>query len=123
MALAFAIGAAGGAGAVLRYLLARLVHRLHGSTFPWGTLVVNVTGCLLLGVVAGLAQRGTLGAPWADVLGAGLLGGYTTYSTFNHETLQLFEDRALFLAGLNVLGTLTLCGVAGSVGLWAGRAI
>jgi CrcB protein len=79
MALLLATAAAGGAGAVA----ARLVHRLLGSAFPWGTLLVNVTRCLALGILAG---SGAPGAPWDRVLGVGLLGGYTTYSTFNHET-------------------------------------
>jgi len=116
MALALAIAAAGGAGAVLRYLAARLVQRVLGSAFPWGTLFVNVTGCLALGILSG---SNALGAPWDRVLGMGLLGGYTTYSTFNYETLALLEERAFLLATLNAAATTVACALAGWVGLIA----
>ncbi|GDY31624.1 fluoride efflux transporter CrcB [Gandjariella thermophila] len=89
------------AGAPLRYLTDRTVQSRHDSVFPWGTLTVNVAGCLILGALAG-AGRALPGSAFA-VLGTGFCGALTTYSTFSYETLRLVEERAYFYAGANVL--------------------
>lgn len=86
--LLIALGAA--VGAPLRHLTDRLVRARHESVFPWGTLIVNVTGCLLLGLLAGLPA----GPAWQALLGTGLCGALTTYSTFGHETVRLLRDGA-----------------------------
>lgn len=101
-ALWVALGAA--VGAPLRYLLDRAVQSRHDSVFPWGTLTVNVLGSLLLGFLVGLPASTTLLA----VLGTGLCGALTTYSTFSYETLRLLEQRAGRLAALNVAASLAL---------------
>ena len=90
--LLVALGAA--IGAPLRYLIDRTVQRAHDSVFPWGTFAVNVTGSLILGVLVG----GALSQPVLAVLGTGLCGALTTYSTFGFETVRLFEQRARFYA-------------------------
>ncbi|AMW08673.1 chromosome condensation protein CrcB [Streptomyces qaidamensis] len=82
-------------GAPLRYLTDRAVQARHDSVFPWGTLTVNVTGCLLLGLLAGAATHLQL------LLGTGLCGALTTYSTFSYETLRLAETGARLQAALN----------------------
>jgi CrcB protein len=94
-----ALGAA--VGAPLRYLVDRAVQNRHDSLFPWGTFAVNVTGSLILGVLAGAAD----GAPGAvmELLGTGLCGALTTYSTFGFETIRLIEERAGFYAVVNVV--------------------
>jgi CrcB protein len=84
-------------------------------------LVVNATGSFLLGLVSELARGGTLGRASATAIGTGFIGGYTTYSTFNYETLQLLEGRALLLAGWNVLGTVLVCAGMGVGGIWVAR--
>ncbi|MFB7928281.1 fluoride efflux transporter CrcB [Streptomyces sp. NPDC056039] len=83
-------------GAPLRYLTDRAVQSRHGSGFPWGTLTVNVTGCLVLGLLTGAASQLQL------LLGTGLCGALTTYSTFSYETLRLAETGARLQAAVNV---------------------
>jgi fluoride exporter len=85
-------------GAPLRYLTDRTVQARHDSVFPWGTLIVNVTGCLILGVLTG----STLPAGVLALLGTGFCGALTTYSTFSYETLRLLERKAYFYAAMNV---------------------
>jgi CrcB protein len=97
-ALLVVLGAA--AGAPLRYLTDRFVQVRHDSVFPWGTCVVNITGCALLGGLSG-AGSALPGGLWA-LLGTGLCGALTTYSTFGYETVRLFHRRARFLAAANV---------------------
>ena len=107
--LLVALGAA--VGAPLRYLVDRAVQARHASAFPWGTLVVNVAGCLLLGVLVGGAAAGAVPESLVTLLGAGLCGALTTYSTFGYETVRLFTDGARLAALLNV-GTSVVAGLA-----------
>lgn len=86
-------------GAPLRYLADRAVQARHDSVFPWGTLTVNVAGCLMLGGLTGAA----LSAPVLSLLGTGFCGALTTYSTFGYETLRLAEQRSYFYATVNVV--------------------
>ncbi|MTD56421.1 fluoride efflux transporter CrcB [Amycolatopsis pithecellobii] len=109
--LLVAVGAAVGAPA--RYLLDRAVQSRHDSVFPWGTCVVNVLGCFLLGVLTGLPS-----ALFA-LLGTGFCGALTTYSTFSYETLRLLQLRAWLMAGLNVVVSL----VAGLGAAYLGMAL
>lgn len=85
-------------GAPLRYLIDREVQALHDSVFPWGTLCVNVIGCLILGGLTGAA----LPSPTLSLLGTGFCGALTTYSTFGFETVRLLEQRSYFYAAMNV---------------------
>jgi fluoride exporter len=101
--LLVAVGAA--VGAPLRYLTDRTVQSKHNSLFPWGTFTVNVTGSLILGVLAGATVSGSA----SDVrllIGTGLCGALTTYSTMSYETVRLFEQRARFFAIANLLGAI-----------------
>jgi fluoride exporter len=99
-ALGVAVG--GGLGALARYWVDGLVSKRQRSPFPLGTLAINVSGSALLGLVVGLATRGSLSTTAALWLGTGLIGGYTTFSTFTYETLRLIEDRAWGYAAWNV---------------------
>ncbi|GGX32625.1 fluoride efflux transporter CrcB [Streptomyces lomondensis] len=83
-------------GAPLRYLTDRAVQSRHDSVFPWGTFTVNITGCLVLGLLTGAATQVQL------LLGTGLCGALTTYSTFSYETLRLAETGARLHAAVNV---------------------
>ncbi|MER7762736.1 fluoride efflux transporter CrcB [Streptomyces sp. NPDC097619] len=98
--LLVAVGAA--IGAPLRYLTDRAVARRHADAFPWGTFTVNAAGSLLLGLLSGLllAHGGSPG--WRALVGTGLCGALTTYSTFSYETLRLAEGGRRFLAAANV---------------------
>ncbi len=86
------IGAGGFIGSVLRYLISQLMKQT-GDGFPWGTLVVNLLGCLLIGILGGLISRnGNLSHNLALFLTVGLCGGFTTFSTFSKEALLLVRD-------------------------------
>jgi len=88
-------------GAPLRYLTDRAVQARHDSVFPWGTFVVNVAGCVILGLLTGAATAGAGGSRLQLLLGTGLCGALTTYSTFSFETLRLAQDGARSYAVLN----------------------
>lgn len=87
------------AGAPTRYLTDRFVQARHDSLFPWGTLTVNIVGCLILGALTGA----TVGSPMLALVGTGFCGALTTYSTFGYETVRLLEQRAPFYAAMNVV--------------------
>ena len=107
---ALAVGVGGFIGALARYGISGGVGRLFpANPFPWGTLVVNVVGCLLAGWVGGLAvSRGMLPVNLRLFLMVGLLGGLTTFSAFAFETLDLIRHHRPLLAGANVLVTVVL---------------
>ncbi|MGH3878562.1 MAG: fluoride efflux transporter CrcB [Actinophytocola sp.] len=88
-------------GAPLRYLTDRLVQSRHDSPFPWGTISVNLVGCLILGALTGAGTA--LPHPVLALLGTGFCGALTTYSTFSYETLRLAEQKAYFYAAMNVI--------------------
>ncbi|POX64540.1 fluoride efflux transporter CrcB [Streptomyces sp. Ru62] len=92
-------------GAPLRYLTDRAVQARHGTVFPWGTFVVNVTGCLVLGVLSGAVTYGAASHSVHLLLGTGFCGALTTYSTFSYETLRLAESGARFFAAANVIAS------------------
>lgn len=117
MILALAVGAAAALGAVCRYLVDQGVQHRHHQPFPWGTFVINVSGSLLLGLTAGLAVHHGLPAVPAAVVGAGFLGGYTTWSTYLWETLALAETGAVRQAALNLVGSLAVGLAAAAAGL------
>ncbi|KNE82954.1 MULTISPECIES: fluoride efflux transporter CrcB [Streptomyces] len=114
--LLVALGAA--VGAPLRYLTDRAVQARHGSVFPWGTVVVNVAGSLLLGLLTGALGAGTGSDRARLLLVTGLCGALTTYSTFSYETLRLAERGRAGLAVANV--GLSLAGGLGAYVLGAG---
>jgi fluoride exporter len=105
-------------GAPARYLLDRTVQRRHESVFPWGTLTVNLIGCLVLGVLTGAAQ--SLPKDLVVFAGTGFCGALTTFSTFSFETTRLLEEGSLLEAGLNALGSLVLGVLAAALGYAAG---
>jgi CrcB protein len=100
-----AIAIGGALGAVLRYGLSGVGYRLLGIGFPWGTLVVNLSGCFLIGVLWGLHERAPLSPAFASLVFVGVLGGFTTFSTFGLETAHLFRDGEVRLGLLNVLAS------------------
>jgi CrcB protein len=111
---------AGGVGAVARFVLDGLVRSRVASWFPVGTVVVNVTGSFVLGVVTGLSLAHVVPEELRLVLGTGFCGGYTTFSAASLETVRLVEQRHTGLALFNGVGTLlTTVGVA-AMGLWLG---
>ncbi|MFC3980966.1 fluoride efflux transporter CrcB [Streptosporangium jomthongense] len=92
-------------GAPLRYLTDRTVQARHDTVFPWGTFTVNVSGSIVLGLLAGAALSGAVGTEIQLLVGTGFCGALTTYSTFSYETLQLAENGARFYAVVNVVAS------------------
>ena len=117
MSALVAVAVAGGLGAPARYVLDAFVADRAGGVFPWGTLVVNVSGSLVLGMVTGLALYHGLGELPRVAAGAGFCGAYTTFSTFSYETVRLLEDGSVLEAGLNVGASLVVGALAAAVGL------
>lgn len=114
------LGGAAGTGA--RYLLSGWALAALGTTFPWGTLVVNVLGSFLLGLVMQVGMATPVLSPTLRLaLTTGVMGGFTTYSTFNYETIRYAQEGSWLLAVANVVVMLTGCLAAGFAGLWAGR--
>ncbi|WP_329026947.1 MULTISPECIES: fluoride efflux transporter CrcB [unclassified Streptomyces] len=95
-------------GAPLRYLTDRAVQSRHDSVFPWGTFTVNMAGCLILGTLTGATAAGAASSHLQLLLGTGLCGALTTYSTFSYETLRLAEDGARFYAAANVVASVVM---------------
>ena len=110
------VGAGGLIGAVLRYLISGLDQNLTQSvTFPHGTFVVNITGCFLMGIFSHLVESQVgLTSEMRLFLMVGLLGSFTTYSTFSHETLNLLQDQGMSLALINI-GTHIIIGLSAVV--------
>lgn len=110
------LGGALGSGG--RYLVATWMLARFGTGFPWGTLAVNAVGSLVLGAVTQFATvPGALHPDARILLTTGVLGGFTTYSTFNHETLQFVASGSLWMAAGNVVATVSTCLIAGFVGM------
>ena len=113
------VAAGGAVGSVLRWALATLVQdAARGAHFPFGTLAVNVAGCLAIGALVELAEaHSAIGAEVRLLLATGLLGGFTTFSAFGNETLDLLRRDAMGLAAANVLANVAL----GLAAVHAGR--
>lgn len=112
----------GGIGSVLRYLTSGVAVRWLGLDFPYGTLIVNVAGSFLIGLVQALAEEtAVLPEPARLFLSVGILGGFTTYSAFSYETVRLVELDAFGRAVVNVAVTTVVCLGVCVMGLAAGR--
>ena len=110
----------GGLGASLRHLINLTCARCLGPGFPWGTFIINITGSIVMGLIAGyLALKGESSQPWRLFLMTGILGGYTTFSAFSLDTAVLYERGELGLAAAYVLGSVVLS----IAGLFAGLAL
>jgi CrcB protein len=114
------IAMAGGLGAVARLVLDGLIQRRHSLRFPIETMIINVSGSLLLGYVSGLAIRQLLPEPWQLISGSGFLGGYTTFSTASVETVRLLQERRWLSGLINGLGMLIAVVAAAAAGLTLG---
>ena len=106
----------GGIGAGSRYLLGGWLHGQLGNGFPWGTFAVNALGSLMIGLVFGLAQRGSLPPATTLFLAVGVLGGFTTFSAFSYDTMRLLANGSMGASFLNVAGQFAV----GLVAVYAG---
>lgn len=119
-----AIAGGGAVGALLRFWMSTGVYHLFGRSFPYGTLAVNVVGSLLMGFLyVLLIDKLSLGPAWRAALLVGLLGAFTTFSTFSLETLNLVEEGELIKAMMNVLLSVVLCLFAAWIGVLVGRTV
>lgn len=110
----------GALGAPARYLTDLVVQSRHSSRLPWGTLTVNVTGSLILGLAAGLASVDHAPAWVLTLVGTGFCGALTTFSTFSFETFRLLDERLWRTAAANVAGSLAAGLGAVALGFWLG---
>jgi CrcB protein len=117
MLLAILVGLAAALGAVARYLVDQAVANKWEPAFPWGTWVINVTGSFILGLLTGLALHHGLSVHVVSVLGTGICGGYTTFSTFNFETIRLAEGGSLVGAVGNITASIAAGLLAAAAGL------
>lgn len=117
----FLVGVGGFVGSILRYLISGYVQQLTpDASFPYGTLVVNLAGCLIIGLLSQLADmRGVFAAETRVFIFIGVLGGFTTFSTFGNETMNLFREGENLPAFFN-LGAHIIFGLAA---VWAGRTL
>ncbi|GAA1853507.1 fluoride efflux transporter CrcB [Brevibacterium marinum] len=115
-----ALALAGGIGASARMLLDGLIKSRVSGAVPWGTITINVSGSLVLGLLTGLASAQLLPEAWQLIVGTGFLGGYTTFSTASFETIRLIQERRWAAGLVSALGTLVLATAAAGLGLWAG---
>jgi CrcB protein len=111
------IGVGGALGALARYQLAAMIQARIPAGFPWGTFVVNISGCLVMGIAATLlTDRLVVHPNWRFLIPIGFIGAYTTFSTFEYETFRAVTEGAWVVGGLNVLASV----VAGYAALWLG---
>ncbi len=112
------IGLGGAVGTWARYLISGFMLRMLGTAFPYGTLTVNLVGSFLIGAIMHIGLSTELLSPTTRiVLTVGVMGGFTTYSSFNYETMQYFQEGELFRGLLNLLVMVCCCVVAGWMGL------
>ena len=120
MSTLLVIGCGGFLGAISRYMVSGWAYTIFGTGMPYGTLIVNLVGSFLLGIVAQLILAGNiLTATASSFLGIGFLGAFTTFSTFSVQTLELLESGSPLKALLNILLNLLLC----LIGAWGGLSI
>ena len=120
MMLYFLIGLGGALGSVARYFLSGVVADHFGATFPWGTFIINVTGSFVIGFFFTLTEPGGrlfVGGNTRQFFMTGICGGYTTFSSFSLQTLNLAREGEWFRAGANTVGSVVACLVA----VWLGH--
>ena len=114
----------GGIGASIRYWLSGLIPRYLGTNFPFGIISVNILGCFFIGFLMSAMEDRFLAMPELRIfLTIGILGGFTTFSTFSYETISLLRDAEFFKSALYIIGTVTLCLFGTYVGSEMGKLI
>lgn len=114
------IALAGGLGSASRLFLDGIIRSRTRATMPWGTIALNLTGSFLLGLITGFTTSQLLPETVHLIVGAGFLGGYTTFSTASFETIRLLQERKWVIGGLNGLGVLVAATAVAGLGLWIG---
>jgi len=118
------VGIGGLVGSVARYAVALVFAGQFSSVFPFATLIVNVAGCFLIGVIFALSDRGNILSPeWRIFLTTGFCGGFTTFSTFSYESLRLLQDGELLYVAVNVVASVVVGLAATFLGILMVRSI
>lgn len=103
------VGTGGFIGSVMRHLLQHYMEKSLNSTFPWGTLIANVAGSLIIGIVFALAEKGNLiNSEWRVFLAVGICGGFTTFSSFAYNNFTMIQENSILPLLLNIGGNLFL---------------
>ena len=117
MKILLAIGTGSFIGGIFRYLLSQFIQAKFLSTYPFGTLGVNIIGCFLIGIVFGLSDKGNLTQEWRLFLATGILGGFTTFSAFTNETVSMLRDGQLWYATAYITSSVLLGLIATFIGI------
>jgi fluoride exporter len=112
------VGIGGFLGAIARYMVGTYIGSRYGVRFPYGTFVINMSGCFLIGLILTLLARTTASPYWRYLIPIGFIGAYTTFSTFEYETLRAVQDGQAVTGLLNV----ALSVIVGYAAVWAGAA-
>ncbi len=108
MKLLLVVGLGSFIGGVLRYLLSVVIQAKTMSVFPWGTLLVNLSGCFFIGLLVGIANKAGLSTEWKLFLATGILGGFTTFSAFSLETIHLFRHAHYLTAFTYIIASIVV---------------
>ncbi len=123
MLTALLVAVSGGIGAALRLAVNGAIHRRVRPEYPVAMTVINLVGSFALGFVTGLASGRVVPESWAIILGVGLVGGFTAFSTTSFQTLRLIQDRRWWPAVANSFGMIVVAVIVAGLGLWLGRSI
>jgi len=121
MKLILFVGLGSFIGGILRYVLSQFIQTKFLSTFPYGTLSVNILGCLVIGLILALSERSSITPEWRLFLATGLCGGFTTMSAFSGETFTMLREGQLWNASVYVMASLVLCVFATFIGYFIPR--
>lgn len=108
MKIILSIGLGSCLGGLSRYFISQFIQNKFLSTFPFGTMAVNIIGCFLIGVIFGLSERGNFTMEWRLFLVTGFLGGFTTFSSFSNETVGLLRDGQMWHAFIYITGSVII---------------
>lgn len=117
------LAVAGGVGAALRLALNGFVHGRVRPNYPVAMSIINVSGSFVLGLATGLTAGHLLSEQWSLLIGVGLVGGFTAFSTTSFQTLRLLQERRLWLAFANSFGMIAVAVLVAGLGMWLGRAL
>ena len=121
MKVLFAVGLGSCIGGILRYVISIYISSKSSTEFPYGTLTVNIIGCLVIGIVYGFATKGIISTEWRIFLATGILGGFTTFSAFSYETFVMLKQNDFINAAVYVFTSFIAGIIATFFGFWISK--